>query len=50
MLQHIIFEIQTFILQKKTKKKKQKERERERDTNIYYIACFLGSIQLIKKK
>ena len=35
MLQHIIFEIQTFILQKKTKKKKkqkkkQKKRERER--------------------
>ena len=44
MIQHIIFEIQTFILQKR------KKIEKEIDTNIYYIAYFLGSIQLIKKK
>ena len=37
MLQHIIFEIQTFILQKKTKKKKTKrERERERYKHLLY--------------
>ena len=36
MLQHIIFEIQTFILQKKTKKKKTK-REREREIQTFII-------------
>ena len=37
MLQHIIFEIQTFILQKKTKKKKNKKREREREIQTFII-------------